>query len=58
MCAMKGHGLEAGYLLLKDVAPVLCAYAAAFDALTAITGSYIVAVKTKMIHHQEIKKFI
>ncbi len=58
MCAMKGHGLEAGYLLLKDVAPFLCAYAAAFDALTAITGSYIVAVKTKMIHHQEIKKFI
>lgn len=58
MCAMYGRGFEAGYLLLKSVAPIVCAFAAGFDAITAMCGSYIVAVKTKMINHIELNKFI
>jgi hypothetical protein len=55
---MYGRGFEAGYLLLKDAAPLLCCFAAGFDAFTAIFGSYIVGVKTRMVIHQEIHKFI
>lgn len=58
MCLMYGRNFDAGYLLLKNASPIICAYAAAIDAITAMVGSYIVAVKTKMIHHQEVKKFI
>lgn len=58
MCLLYGRGFEPGYLLLKGAAPVICAYAAGTDCLTALFGSYIVAVKTKMIHHQELRKFI
>ncbi len=58
MCIMYGRGFEAGYLLLKDAAPLLCCFAAGFDAITAMFGSYIVGVKTRMIVHQEIRKFI
>ena len=58
MCIIYGRRFEAGYLLLKDAAPIICAFAAGIDALTAMFGSYIVAVKTKMITHQDIHKFI
>lgn len=58
MCIVYGAEYESGYLLLKSVSPIICAYAAAIDALTAMFGSYIVAVKTKNIQHQEVKKFI
>ena len=58
MCMLYGRGFESGYLLLKNVAPIICAYAAGIDALTSMFGSYIIAVKTKSIQHQEIKKFI
>lgn len=58
MCLMYGRNFDAGYLLLKNAAPIICAYAAAIDAVTAMVGSYIVGVKTKMIHHQDVKKFI
>ena len=58
MCQMYGRGFEAGYLLLKDAAPIICSFAAGIDAITAMVGSYIVGVKTQMIQHQEIKKFI
>lgn len=58
MCTMYGGGFEAGYLLLKDAAPILCAFAAGFDALTAMFGSYIVAVKTHCVEHIELSKFI
>ena len=58
MCLLYGRGFESGYLLLKNAVPVICAYAAGIDALTAMFGSYIIAVKTKMIHHQELRKFI
>lgn len=58
MCLVYGRNFESGYLLLKSAAPVICAFAAGIDALTAIFGSYIVAVKTKMVHHQELRKYI
>ena len=58
ICSMYGRGFEAGYLLLRPAAPILCSFAAAFDALSAITGSYIVAVKTKKIDKIELKHYI
>ena len=58
MCQIYGRGFEAGYLLLKDVAPIMCSFAAGIDVFTAMVGSYIVGVKTQMIEHQELKKFI
>ncbi len=58
MCIMYGKGFEAGYLLLKNAAPILCAFAAGIDAITAMVGSYIVGIKTKTVEHQELKNFI
>lgn len=58
LCIKYGGGYEAGYLLLRDAAPVLGCFAAAFDALTAMAGSYIVAARTDSIERQELKKFI
>lgn len=58
MCSMYGRGFESGFLLLKNAAPLLCAYAAGIDAITAVFGSYIVGVKTKAIVHQKLNKFI
>jgi Na+/H+-dicarboxylate symporter len=58
MCKMYGPNFESGYLLLKTAAPIICAFAAGFDAITAMFGSYIVAVKTKMIVHKDINQYI
>ena len=58
MCKMFGADFASGYQLLKVAAPIICAYAAGFDALTAMFGSYIVAVKTKMIVHKDINQYI
>jgi len=58
MCTMFGRGVTDGYLLLKAAAPILCAFAAAIDAVELMAASYIVAVKTKTIEHIEIKKYI
>ncbi|MBQ9495579.1 MAG: dicarboxylate/amino acid:cation symporter [Treponema sp.] len=58
LCTMYGRGFETGYLLLKPVAPILCSFAAAFDVLTAMFGSYMIAVKTKMIEHHSTQHFI
>lgn len=58
MCAAYGPSFEAGYLLIKDAAPIICAFAAGFDVLTAMFGSYIVAYKTEYLQPVEIKKFI
>lgn len=58
MCTMYGRGFEAGYLLLRPMAPVLCSFAALFDAVSAIFGSYIVAIKTKQFEHVDVKHFI
>lgn len=58
LCIKYGGGYEAGYLLLRETAPVLGCFAATFDALTAMAGSYIVAARTDSIERQELKKFI
>lgn len=59
MCSLYGRGFETGYLLLRNVAPIICAFAAAIDCITAIVGSYIVAVKNKMLEPiQSVKKFV
>lgn len=58
LCTLYSRGFETGYLLVKPAAPIICSFAAAFDALTSIFGSYIVAVKTKLIEHHSIKHFI
>lgn len=58
ICSLYGRGFEAGYLLLKPAAPIFCSFAAAFDVLSALTGSYIVAVKTKTIEKVDLKHYI
>lgn len=58
LCTMYSRGFEAGYLLLRPAAPVFASFAAAFDAISAIFGSYIVAVKTKQFEHVDIKHYI
>ncbi len=58
LCTMYSRGFEAGYLLLRPAAPVFCSFAAAFDAVTAVFGSYVVAVKTKKFEHVDLKHYI
>lgn len=58
VCAAYGRGFAEGYLLLRPAVPLLCSAAAAFDATAAIYGSYITAVKTRMIDHNAVKKYI
>lgn len=58
LCTLYSNGFETGFLLLKPAAPIICSFAAAFDALTAMFGTYIIAVKTKLIEHHGIKHFI
>lgn len=58
LCTMYGRGFEAGYLLLRPAAPLLCAFGAAIDAVTMIFGSYITANKLKMTERIDIKYFI
>lgn len=58
LCTMYGRGFDAGYLLLRPVAPVLCSLAALFDVTSALYSSYITAVKTKTIDHNEIRHYI
>ncbi len=54
---MYGGGLEAGYLLVRPAVPVLASFAAAFDAASAMYGSYFTAMKCKMIEHVDIRHF-
>ncbi len=58
LCTMYGRGFDAGYLLLKPAALLLCSFAAAIDSATAMFGSYIVAVKTHEIEHVDLKHYI
>ena len=46
------------FLLLQPAAMVMCSFAAFFDVVTSMFGSYIVAVKTKLIEHHTIQHFI
>ncbi|OJF76587.1 MAG: dicarboxylate/amino acid:cation symporter [Treponema sp. CETP13] len=53
-----GRGFEAGYLLLKPAAGIICSFAAAMDALVAMFCSYLIAYKQKLIVHKEIRYYI
>lgn len=50
--------IQTSYLLLHPAALILGSFAALFDTVTAMYGSYIVAVKTKTIEHHSITHFI
>lgn len=58
ICEQYAKGFETSFLMLKPAALVLCSFASVFDVSTAMFGSYIVAVKTKMIEHHTIQHFI
>lgn len=58
LCAKYARGFETSFLLLKPAALIICSFATLFDTFTAMFGSYIVAVKTKMIEHHTIQHFI
>lgn len=58
LCTKYARGFETSFLLLKPAALIICSFATLFDTITAMFGSYIVAVKTKMIEHHTIQHFI
>ena len=58
LCSKYARGFETSFLLLKPASLVICSFAALFDTITAMFGTYIVAVKTKMIEHHSITHFI
>lgn len=58
LCEKYAKGFETSFLLLKPAAPIICSFAALFDTVTSMVGSYIVAVKTKTIEHHTIQHFI
>ena len=58
ICSKYARGFETSFLLLKPASMIICSFAALFDTLTAMVGSYIVAVKTKNIEHHSIAHFI
>lgn len=58
ICSKYARGFETSVLLLKPASMIICSFAALFDTLTAMVGSYIVAVKTKTIEHHSITHFI
>ena len=58
ICTKYGKGFETSYLLLQPAAVILCSFATLFDTVTAMFGSYIVSVKTKMVEHHSIHHFI
>lgn len=58
ICEQYAKGFETSFLLLKPAALVLCSFASIIDVATSMFGSYIVAVKTKMVEHHNINHFI
>lgn len=58
LCDKYAKGFETSFLLLQPAAMVMCSFAALFDVVTSMFGSYIVAVKTKLIEHHTIQHFI
>ena len=58
LCSKYARGFETSFLLLKPASIIMCSFAALFDTLTAMVGTYIVAVKTKTIEHHSITHFI
>ena len=58
ICTKYGKGFETSYLLLQPAAVILCSFATLLDTATAMFGSYVVSVKTKMVEHHSIHHFI
>ncbi len=58
LCNKYARGFETSYLLLQPASLVMGSFATLLDTVTAMFGSYIVAVKTKMVEHHTIKHFI
>ncbi len=58
ICSSYGKGFETSFLLLQPASLIICSFAALFDVVTSMFGSYIVAVKTKSIEHHKIQHFI
>lgn len=58
LCKFYGQGFEEGFVLLAPIAPVLSVAALLFDAVTSVFGTYIVAVKTRLVDHHPVAKFI
>lgn len=58
LCEKYAKGFETSFLLLKPATLIICSFSTLFDTITAMFGSYIVAVKTKMIEHHTIQHFI
>ena len=58
ICTRYGKGFETSYLLLQPASVILCSFATLFDTATAMFGSYVVSVKTKMVEHHTIHHFI
>lgn len=58
LCDKYAKGFETSFLLLQPASLIICSFAALFDCITAMFGSYIVAVKTKLIEHHTIQHFI
>ncbi len=58
ICTKYGKGFETSYLLLQPAAVIMCSFATLLDTATAMFGSYVVSVKTKMVEHHTIHHFI
>lgn len=51
-------GFESGYLLLRPATLLLCSFAAAFDAASAMFGTYIVAVKNHAVERIALRRYV
>ena len=58
LCDRYAKGFETSFLLLQPASLIICSFASLFDTITSMVGSYIVAVKTKLIEHHTVKHFI
>ena len=58
VCTLYGRGFESGYLILRPAAFFIGAVAAAINALTAITGTYIAAYRFNMTGRKDLRFFI
>ncbi len=58
LCSLYGRGFEAGYLLLRPVAFIICTFATVIDVVSSIFCTYFIAQKEKMTMEKNITHFI
>ena len=58
LCMLYGRGFESGYLILRPAAFFIGSVAAAINALTAITGTYITAYQFNLVGKKDLRFFI